>query len=160
MATMTNSRRRPSLDPSRFTGVFREAPWRAETRQMALWGLVGVVVFAFAGMYVFLSAQTDIAFREEQQLLQAREELFFEVKRLEADLANEYAFDSMAQRAYALGYTPQTNASIEYIVVPPVIEQDEPIGLATPTETVAPVKETLLDWVARIAGQFLAVEAN
>ncbi len=160
MATMTNSRRRPSVNPSRLAGVFREAPWRAETRQMALWGLVGVVVFAFAGMYVFLSAQTDIAFREEQQLLQAREELFFEVKRLEADLANEYAFDRMEQRAYALGYTPQTNDNIEYIVVPPVIEQDEPLEIAVPTSSEAPTKETLMDWIARIVGQAFAVGAN
>ncbi len=156
MTTMTRSRQRLNASPKRLAGVLREAPWRAETRKMALLGVLGVFAFMLAGMYVHAGAQADIEFRNEQNLLSQRETLFFEVKRLEADLASEYAYDRMLQRAYALGYVPQANDAIEYVIVPPVASAADIVPAEQPVEIVP--TETLLEWAIRVGEDlFVAV---
>jgi cell division protein FtsL len=109
--------------------ITQKTPWKT---QQQLFGFVLVVlVFAamIAGIYLNITSRAAVLGREIQNL----EAAITEVKRANADLTNQLgvllSYQSMAERAEAMGFTLASPEEIEYVTIPGYVEA-EPVDLS------------------------------
>ncbi len=98
--------------------ITQKTPWKT---QQQLFGFVLVVlVFAamIAGIYLTITSRAAVLGREIQNL----EAQITDGKRLNADLSNQLgvllSYQSMAERAWAMGFTLASPEDIEYVTIP------------------------------------------
>jgi hypothetical protein len=153
-----------------FRQAYLQAPWRRQL-QIALTFLLVLISVAIVA-YIYLSVTTRAAaVGREIQFMQVQmagyhllddtdmsnmpvEELKQNIADLQAQLGEITSFETMDQRAKALGLVPATPDQIVYIEVPGYLEK-QPAVMAPPPEPVivsaagiSPnFKESLIDWL-------------
>jgi len=136
--------------------AYKEAPWRVQTRALAI-GLVAVLgLAATLSLFIFTGAQAAEAGLQVQRLIGERDTL---LRRIEAQQVNLARLDSVSwyyEKAEDLGFESTDPREMTFIRVPASTEPtpsylgpsrilyiDEGVSLAPA------YRETLLEWVVR-----------
>jgi hypothetical protein len=136
--------------------AYKQAPWREQTRLLAI-GLAAVAgLMTMLGLFIFTGAQAAEAGLRVQSLIRERDRWLRELEAQESELAEKQSEDWMRRRAQELGFVPATEADLDYLVVDEAPAAD-PIP-ASPTSLLFTEKgvalspayqETLLEWILR-----------
>jgi hypothetical protein len=136
--------------------AYREAPWRVQTRALAI-GLVAVLgIAATLSLFIFTGAQAAEAGLQVQRLIGERDTLLRRIEAQQVSLARLNNVSWYFDRARELGFEPIDPRDVTFVQVPASIE-------ATPSYlgpsrilyvdagvSLAPAyRETLLEWVVR-----------
>jgi len=136
--------------------AYREAPWRVQTRALAI-GLVAVLGIAAAlSLFIFTGAQAAEAGLQVQRLIGERDTLMRRIEAQQVNLARLNSVTWYFDQARELGFEPVDPRGMTFVRVPASIE-------ATPSYlgpsrilyvdagiSLAPAyRETLLEWVVR-----------
>jgi hypothetical protein len=137
--------------------AYKQAPWREQTRLLAI-GLASVFgLMAMLGLFIFTGAQAAEAGLRVQSLIRERDHWLRRLEAQEADLAQKQSEEWMRKRAEELGFVPATAEELEYLVVA-VVPADPPTP-PSPTSflyteddvAISPAyRETLLEWILRL----------
>ncbi len=150
-----NPARTPRPGPPRVR-AYREAPWRVQTRALAI-GLVAVLGIAAAlSLFIFTGAQAAEAGLQVQRLIGERDTLLRRIEAQQVNLARLKSVTWYFNQAHDLGFEPVDPREMTFVKVPAWIEAtpsylgpsrilyvDEGISLAPA------YRETLLEWVVR-----------
>jgi hypothetical protein len=136
--------------------AYKQAPWREQTRMLAI-GLASVFgLMAMLGLFVFTGAQAAEAGLRVQSLIRERDRRLRMLEAQEAELSQQQSEDWMRQRAEQLGFVPAEAADIDYLPVGEVPAEDpvppSPTSLLYTNAKVAispAFRETLLEWLLR-----------
>jgi hypothetical protein len=136
--------------------AYKLAPWRKQTRLLAI-GLASVFgLMALLALFVFTGAQAAEAGLRVQSLIRERDRMLRQLEAQEAELAELQSEEWMRQRAAELGFTPADAEDIDYLVTAAIpIENPispSPTSLLYTREDVAlspAYRETLLEAVLR-----------
>jgi hypothetical protein len=143
------------LSPNKIR-AYKQAPWREQTRLLAI-GLAAIFgLMAMLGLFIFTGAQAAEAGLQVQSLIRERDRLLRRVESQELDLTQKQSEDWMRKRAKELGFVPADPNDLDYLSVPEAPPQ-APVSVS-PTSflytdqeiAMAPAfRETLLEWVLR-----------
>ncbi len=150
-----NPARTPRPGPARVR-AYREAPWRMQTRALAI-GLVAVLgTAATLSLFIFTGAQAAEAGLQVQRLIGERDTLLRRIEAQQVNLAQLNSVTWYFDKARELGFEPVDPREMTFVQVPASIEAtpsylgpsrilyvDEGISLAPA------YRETLLEWVVR-----------
>jgi hypothetical protein len=143
------------LSPNRVR-AYKQAPWREQTRLLAI-GLASVFgLMAMLGLFIFTGAQAAEAGLRVQSLIRERDWWLRELEAQESELASLQSEEWMRSRAAELGFVPAGEADLEYLVVAEVPAEapapPSPTSYLYAEDTVAispAYRETLLEWILR-----------
>jgi hypothetical protein len=139
------------LSPNRVR-AYKQAPWREQTRLLAI-GLASVFgLMAMLGLFIFTGAQAAEAGLRVQSLIRERDWWLRELEAQESELASLQSEEWMRSRAAELGFVPAGEADLEYLVVAEVPAPPSPTSYLYAEDTVAispAYRETLLEWILR-----------
>jgi hypothetical protein len=147
----------PILKPSSTKiRAYKLAPWREQTRLLAI-GLASVFgLMAMLALFIFTGAQAAEAGLRVQSLIRERDRQLRQLEAQEAALSQLQNEEWMRARAAELGFTPAEAGDIDYLVVAEVPANvtipPSPTSLLYIEEDVAlspAYRETLLEWVLR-----------
>jgi hypothetical protein len=136
--------------------AYKQAPWREQTRLLAIGLALVFGLMAMLGLFIFTGAQAAEAGLRVQSLIRERDRWLRQLEAQEGELSQQQSEEWMRKRAEELGFTPATAADLEYLVVAEV-PADSPIP-ASPTSflyteddvAISPAyRETLLEWILR-----------
>ncbi|MBN1438423.1 MAG: hypothetical protein JW929_03350 [Anaerolineales bacterium] len=136
--------------------AYKQAPWREQTRLLAI-GLASVFgLMAMLGLFVFTGAQAAEAGLRVQSLIRERDRWLRQLEAQAGELAEKQSEEWMRTRAAELGFVPATAEEIEYLVVEEApAEEPVPAGPTSLLYTIDDVavspafRETLLEWILR-----------
>lgn len=101
----------------RWIQAYKEAPWRAQVKRIALFLSAMIAIAIVAGLYLSITAQTAAAGVEARKLEKKRDELM----RQNSDLRTQLGFMSsraeMERKAKELGFEPVNPDQLEYMVI-------------------------------------------
>ncbi len=136
--------------------AYKQAPWREQTRLLAI-GLAMVFgLMAMLGLFIFTGAQAAEAGLRVQSLIRERDRWLRQLEAQEADLTRKQSESWMRNRATELGFVPATPQDLDFLVVSEV-PAEEPFP-PSPTShlyteqgvALSPAyRETLLEWILR-----------
>jgi hypothetical protein len=136
--------------------AYKQAPWREQTRLLAI-GLAMVFgLVAMLGLFIFTGAQAAEAGLRVQSLIDERDQWLRTLEAQETELSQLQSEEWMSQRAAELGFVPAAPEDLDYLVVSET-PGDESIP-ASPTSflyvqegvALSPAyRETLLEWILR-----------
>ena len=151
MATQKDSIQK--LSPNKIR-AYKQAPWREQTRLLAI-GLAAIFgLMAMLGLFIFTGAQAAEAGLRVQSLIRERDRLLRRLESKELELTQKQSEDWMRKRAEELGFVPAGPEDLDFLSVPEEPPQT-PVSVS-PTSflytsqeiAVAPAyRETLLEWV-------------
>lgn len=98
--------------------AYRQAPWRVELQQIGFFLLVLVTAALFAGLYLYVSAETAAAGVKIQSLELDREILQRQIASLNTQLAFQTSARVMENRALEMGFEQFNADNADYIIVP------------------------------------------
>jgi hypothetical protein len=147
------SRERPKAPRVR---AYKEAPWRVQTRALAI-GLVAVLgIAATLSLFIFTGAQAAEAGLQVQRLIGDRDILLRQIEAQQVELAQLDSVQWYLAKAADLGFEAVDPRQMTYIQVPASLEPtpsylgpsrilyvDQGVSLAPA------YRETLLEWVVR-----------
>jgi hypothetical protein len=141
------------LSPNKIR-AYKQAPWREQTRLLAI-GLASVFgLMAMLGLFIFTGAQAAEAGLRVQSLIRERDRRLRELEAQESELASLQSEEWMRERAAKLGFVPVNAEDLEYLVVAEVPAEApapaSPTSLLYTEEAVAispAYRETLLEWI-------------
>ncbi len=136
--------------------AYKEAPWRVQTRALAI-GLVAVLgTAATLSLFIFTGAQAAEAGLQVQRLLGDRDTLLRRIEAQQVELAQLDSVQWYLEKAADLGFEAVDPRQMTYIQVPALLEPtpsylgpsrilyvDQGVSLAPA------YRETLLEWVVR-----------
>jgi hypothetical protein len=136
--------------------AYKEAPWRVQTRALAI-GLVAVLgIAATLSLFIFTGAQAAQAGLQVQRLIGDRDILLRRIEAQQVELARLDSVGWYFEKAADLGFESVDPRQMTYIQVPASLEPtpsylgpsrilyvDEGVSLAPA------YRETLLEWVVR-----------
>jgi hypothetical protein len=132
--------------------AYRQAPWRVQTRMLAV-GLVAVFgVMALLSLFIFAGAQAAEAGLRVQSMIRERDALLRKLESQEGELARLRSETYMRKRALDLGFQPAAAGDVEFMDIPAAAVV--PLKVVSPTAvlfTEQPMslppayKETLLE---------------
>jgi hypothetical protein len=97
--------------------AYKQAPWREQTRLLAI-GLASVFgLMAMVGLFVFTGAQAAEAGLRVQSLIRERDGWLRQLEAQEAELSRKQSEDWMRNRAAELGFVPAQPGDLDFIVV-------------------------------------------
>ncbi len=145
--------RKPSSTKIR---AYKQAPWREQTRLLAI-GLASVFgLMAMLALFIFTGAQAAEAGLRVQSLIRERDGRLRQLEAQEAELSQKQSEEWMRARAAELGFTPAGSGDINYLAVAevpaPAAIPPSPTSLLYTEEDVAlspAYHETLLEWILR-----------
>jgi hypothetical protein len=133
--------------------AFKQAPWRSQTRAVAMLCITLLVAAVVGGFYLAVAARAATAGRDLQALEARKTELLQNNDELEAQLANLRSINRLAARAVALGFQPATGDQLEYMRVdsyPQNVHLKPPPRAATPSAPPSTL-QVLADWAKQAA---------
>jgi hypothetical protein len=136
--------------------AYKEAPWRVQTRALAM-GLVAVLgLAATLSLFIFTGAQAAEAGLQVQRLIGERDTLLRQIEAQQVNLARLNSVSWYYEKAADLGFEPTDPREMTFLQVPASTEPtpsylgpsrilyvDEGVSLAPA------YRETLLEWVVR-----------
>jgi hypothetical protein len=136
--------------------AYKQAPWRKQTRLLAI-GLAGVFgLMAMLGLFVFTGAQAAEAGLRVQSLISQRDWWLRRLEAQEVELSERQTEDWMRNRALELGFVPAGPEDLDFLVVGEIPAGDSippsPTSLLYSEQGVAlspAYRETLLEWILR-----------
>jgi hypothetical protein len=141
------------LSPNKIR-AYKQAPWREQTRLLAI-GLASIFgLMAMLGLFIFTGAQAAEAGLRVQSLIRERDRLLRHLESQETDLTQKQSEEWMRKRAAELGFLPAGPKDLAYLAVPNEAP-DAPVSVS-PTSflytdeqvSLAPgYRETLLEWL-------------
>jgi hypothetical protein len=141
------------LSPNKIR-AYKQAPWREQTRFLAI-GLAAIFgLMAMLGLFIFTGAQAAEAGLRVQSLIHDRDRLLRHLESQETDLTRKQSEEWMRKRAGELGFVPAGPKEINFLSVPNEAP-DAPVSVS-PTSflytdaeiALAPsYRETLLEWL-------------
>jgi hypothetical protein len=141
------------LSPNKIR-AYKQAPWREQTRFLAI-GLASIFgLMAMLGLFIFTGAQAAEAGLRVQSLIRDRDRLLRRLESQESDLTQKQSEDWMRKRAAELGFVPAGPQDLDYLSVP--LTAPEAAVSVSPTSflytdnavSLAPAyRETLLEWL-------------
>jgi hypothetical protein len=141
------------LSPNKIR-AYKQAPWREQTRFLAI-GLASIFgLMAMLGLFIFTGAQAAEAGLRVQSLIRERDRLLRHLESQESELTQKQSEEWMRQRAAELGFIPAGPQDLAFLAVPN--EAPEPPVSVSPTSflygedqvSLAPAyHETLLEWL-------------
>ncbi len=143
------------LSPTKIR-AYKQAPWREQTRLLAIGLALVFGLMAMLGLFIFTGAQAAEAGLRVQSLIRERDRWLRQLEAQEGELAQKQSEEWMRERALKLGFSPANAQDLEYLVVAEV-PADAPIP-ASPTSllyteddvAISPAyRETLLEWILR-----------
>jgi hypothetical protein len=146
--------RKPSSTKIR---AYKQAPWREQTRLLAI-GLASVFgLMAMLALFIFTGAQAAEAGLRVQSLIRERDRRLRQLEAQEAELSQKQSEEWMRKRAVELGFTPATIKDFEYLIVEEIPADDpippSPTSLLYTEEDIAlspAYRETLLEWILQL----------
>ena len=134
--------------------AYRQAPWRIQTRLLAMGLAVILALAATLSLFIFTGAQAAEAGLRVQTLLSERDSLLRKIDSQQADLAGLQSQSWMSSRAKDLGFAPVSPNAMGYVEVPPEAQATPqyfgPSGTlyVEPSLAVSPAyRQTLLEWL-------------
>jgi hypothetical protein len=154
MTTQTDPLRK--LSPTKIR-AYKQAPWREQTRLLAI-GLAAIFgLMAMLGLFIFTGAQAAEAGLRVQSLIRERDRLMRQLESQESDLTQQQSEEWMRKRAAELGFVPAGPKDLDYLSVPneaptePVSVSPTSFLYSNATISLAPAyRETLLEWLLGI----------
>ena len=141
------------LSPNKIR-AYKQAPWREQTRLLAI-GLAAIFgLMAMLGLFIFTGAQAAEAGLRVQSLIRERDRLMRMLESQESELTQKQSEEWMRKRAAELGFAPASPTDLDYLSVPNGAPA-EPLSVS-PTSflytnaevSLAPAyRETLLEWL-------------
>ncbi|MGA2111315.1 MAG: hypothetical protein ABSG98_04090 [Anaerolineales bacterium] len=142
------------------TRAYRQAPWRVQTRLLAMGLAVVLTLAATLSLFVFTGAQAAQAGLQVQTLLIERDDLLRQINGQQAELASRQSESWLSARAKELGFEPVSPQAMGFIEIPPApVSTPVYIGPAgtlyvEPGPALSPAyRQTLLDWLVSHLGQ-------
>jgi hypothetical protein len=136
--------------------AYKQAPWREQTRLLAIGLALVFGLMAMLGLFVFTGAQAAEAGLRVQSLIRERDRRLRMLEAQEAELSQKQSEEWMRDRALELGFEPASDAEIEYLPVEAMPAEDpippSPTSLLYTGAGVAlspAFRETLLEWLLR-----------
>lgn len=150
---LNNPVRKPSATKIR---AYKQAPWREQTRLLAIGLALVFGMMAMLALFVFTGAQAAEAGLRVQSLIRERDRRLRQLEAQEAELAQKQSEEWMRKRALELGFAPVAAEDIDYLVLEEIPAEDpippSPTSLLFTEEEVAiapAYRETLLEAVLR-----------
>jgi len=141
------------LSPNKIR-AYKQAPWREQTRLLAI-GLASIFgLMAMLGLFIFTGAQAAEAGLRVQSLIRERDRLLRHLESQETDLTQKQSEEWMRKRAAELGFIPAGPQDLAFLSVPNEVPE-APVSVS-PTSflytdeqvSLAPgYRETLLEWL-------------
>ena len=137
--------------------AYKQAPWREQTRLLAIGLALVFGLMAMLGLFIFTGAQAAEAGLRVQSLIRERDRWLRQLEAQESDLSQKQSEEWMRNRAAELGFTPATPQDLDFLIVSE-IPAAEPIP-PSPTShlyteqdvALSPAyRETLLEWILRL----------
>ncbi len=151
MTTPNSTPGRPQASRAR---AYRQAPWRVQTRLLAMGLAVVLTLAATLSLFIFTGAQAAEAGLSVQSLLTERDDLLRRIDSQQAELAGLQSESWMSARAKELGFSPVPPQGMGFVEVPPAPEATPAYFGPTGTLYVEPglalspaYRQTLLDWL-------------
>jgi len=155
---MTNSPVREEQGPR--MRAYRQAPWRVQTRFLAMGLAVVLTLAATLSLFIFTGAQAAEAGLQVQSLLIERDDLLRQINSQQAELASKQSESWLSSRAKQLGFLPVPPQGMGFVEVPaaplstPVYVGPAGTLYVEPGPALSPAYEqTLLDWLVSHLGQ-------
>ncbi len=136
----------------------RQANWRVQRQWIGLFLLGLVAVSMVAGIYLNITVRATLAGREIQSLQKTLTDEQQTNSDDETQLAGLTSYETMQQRATAMGFQPVDPGNITYVVVPgyapqTAVDMSQP-GTASQSQSQQPLilpeyTESLFDWITR-----------
>jgi len=151
MATQSNPLQK--LSPNKIR-AYKQAPWREQTRLLAI-GLAAIFgLMAMLGLFIFTGAQAAEAGLRVQSLIRERDRLLRRLESQESDLTQKQSEDWMRNRAKELGFVPVGAKDLDFLSVaqepPPTPVPVSPTSFLYSGQEIAlapAYRETLLEWL-------------
>jgi hypothetical protein len=132
--------------------AYRQAPWRVQTRLLAI-GLASVFgVMALLSLFIFAGAQAAEAGLRVQYMIRARDALLRKMESQEGQLARLQSEAHLYQRAVELGYEPATISALDFVDIqaqpaadPEIISPTAVLFTEEPVSLPPAYRETLLE---------------
>jgi hypothetical protein len=134
--------------------AYKQAPWREQTRLLAI-GLAAIFgLMAMLGLFIFTGAQAAEAGLRVQSLIRERDRLLRRLESQETELTQKQSEDWMRKRAGELGFVPAGPKDLDFLAVPDEAPE-APVSIS-PTSflytdqgiALAPAyRQTLLEWL-------------
>jgi hypothetical protein len=137
--------------------AYKQAPWREQTRLLAI-GLASVFgLMAMLALFVFTGAQAAEAGLRVQSLIRERDWWLRRLEAQESELTRKQSEEWLRSRAAELGFIPAQPGDLDYLVVAEVPVEEpippSPTSLLYTQQEVAlspAYRETLLEWILRL----------
>jgi hypothetical protein len=134
--------------------AYKQAPWREQTRLLAIGLALVFGLMAMLGLFIFTGAQAAEAGLQVQSLISERDWWLRQLEAQAATLAEKQSEDWMRNRAAELGFEPASPQDMDYLVVSEIPEEapvpPSPTSFLYTQQGVAlspAYRETLLEWI-------------
>ena len=142
--------------PPKKVRAYKQAPWREQTRLLAV-GLAAVFgLMAMLGLFIFTGAQAAEAGLRVQSLISERDWWLRRLEAQETELSSLQNEEWMRTRAAELGFVPAGPEDLDFLIVAETPAEDpvpsSPTSYLYSEQGVAlspAYRETLLEWILR-----------
>jgi cell division protein FtsL len=141
--------------------AFPQAPWRSQIQLLGLFLLFLVTVAVVAIFYLNVTARAVEAGRDIQVMQGQITVLEYENASLQSDLAYQYSYEVMMDRAERLGFEPGSVEEKDFLVVegytgpeiPRLASTGRPVMTVEATDLPPEFTESVIAWLQRVLAE-------
>ena len=141
--------------------AFPQAPWRSQIQLLGLFLLFLVTVAVVAIFYLNVTARAVEAGRDIQVMQGQITVLEYENASLQSDLAQQYSYEVMMDRAERLGFEPGNVEEKDFLVVegyfgpeiPRLASTGRPVMTVEATDLPPEYTESVIAWLQRVLAE-------
>jgi cell division protein FtsL len=141
--------------------AFPQAPWRSQIQLLGLFLLFLVTVAVVAIFYLNVTARAVEAGRDIQVMQGQITVLEYENASLQSDLAYQYSYEVMMDRAERLGFEPGSVEEKDFLVVegytgpeiPRLASTGRPVMAVEATDLPPEFTESVIAWLQRVLAE-------
>jgi cell division protein FtsL len=145
----------------KFNQAFPQAPWRSQIQLLGLFLLFLVTVAVVAVFYLNVTARAVEAGRDIQVMQATISALEYENASLQSDLANQYSYEVMKDRAERMGFEMGSTEEKDFLVVegytgpetPKLASTGRPVLAPDESDLPAEFYESVFTWLQRVLAE-------
>ncbi len=146
---------------NKFNQAFPQAPWRSQIQLLGLFLLFLVTVAVVAVFYLNVTARAVQAGRDIQIMQATISALEYENASLQSDLAKQYSYEVMIDRADRLDFELGSTEEKDFLVVegytgpenPQLASAERPVLTPDASDLPAEYFESVITWLQRILAE-------
>lgn len=149
------------MNRKKFNQAFPQAPWRSQIQLLGLFLLFLVAVAVVAVFYLNVTARAVEAGRDIQVMQATISALEYENASLQSELADQYSYEVMLDRADRLGFELGSTEEKDFLVVdgytgpeiPMLASSERPALTADESALPAEYFESVIAWLQRVLAE-------